>query len=208
MPKFNILILFFLLFFNLNLILSSNKYFSYIINIGVEDIRLNNDEPIIGYYKGNKFIFDNFMAIINESQKKQYINLIFTPQIRYKRNYIERVKDKDCKFFYLKSIYKDNKFAGWQINEESDDLIPDKFPKNSLIILLDPKFIDKISYVKSKINNEFIYQLPTIFIKKDLYYEFKKSLIINSINDIDSNIALKKNIISKHIENKIILINY
>lgn len=154
---------------------------SFIFNIEFP-LTISNIPVINGYYKGERLKFDKDFCIINEEAKATSFTLIVTEQIKLKSDgnnikYLERIKNQPCKFFYINQVEKTDSKAEetdivWKIEEETDiNLLPTKLPDNSIVIVLDPTYIQGLKLQNGKNKNiqcnnkSILIKLPTLALK-------------------------------------------
>ncbi|MCL4361654.1 hypothetical protein M1446_04860 [Candidatus Dependentiae bacterium] len=142
-------------------------------------IGLSNIPVINGYYKGEKLKFEKDFCIINEDTKITSFTLIVTEQIKIKSDgnnikYLEMVKEQPCKFFYITQVEQKEGETdiAWKVEEEVDTkLLPSKLPDNSIVIVLDPSYVQGLKTQASKTKNiqcnnkSILIKLPTLALK-------------------------------------------
>lgn len=156
---------------------------------------------VSGYYKGYKLEFDNDMCIIPESRCYNNFAIVVTNQVNHKsdRNniqYLERMENKPCRLFYITREYDINNpeaTTSWSIEEEKEHNLPLRLPESAFVLLLNPKYIDTISYdkqMKLKLNKvkDSVIILPTIVISPTITEEeLNKSSIYTLLASLDAN---------------------
>ena len=177
---------------------------------------------IFGYYKGYRLNFEGDMCIFDESKSTEQFILVVTEQVKISTQssgilYLERLPKKDCRLFYIKKkyAYKTNSaniFNGWVIEEEEAENIPNRLPDNSLILLISPKFIEKIKTNKQiekqavKMVNAPITYLPAITIKKSITQkELDNSCQLNILGALDTNALHAQIKNTKRLDNRVVL---
>lgn len=141
--------------------------FSYILRLKFPK-HIKQIPQIKGYYKGKQLNFDKDFCILSESKVVSKFFLFITkaenaPTIKSNGNnilYFSRQKNKPFKLF---SITLENKL--WIVKEEKD--ISHKIPESSIIILLDPDFVESIkeeNHLNVKMESTYLIYLPKIII--------------------------------------------
>lgn len=157
--------------------------------------------PICGYYKGYKLEFDNELCILPESQMCDKFVLVITPQINHKSDgsnikYLERSEKQPCRLFYLTGEYNapTSTLTNWCIEEEKIKNVPLRLPDSALVLLMNPRHIDKVIYSKNrknlnkKIEQKTFTMLPTIVIKKQITQkELNSASIYTLLASLDAN---------------------
>lgn len=150
--------------------------FSYILRLKFPE-HIKKIPFIKAYYKGKLLIFDQDFCILSESKMVSKFFLFITkaenaPLVKSNGNniiYLERKKRKPYKFF---SITLENK--QWIVKEEDKDTSL-KIPDTSIILLLNPAFIESINTQNFKhqgiIESAYLIFLPKIIINKKIKQE-------------------------------------
>lgn len=130
--------------------------FSYSFSVKVPPAIIKNLPPVCAYYKGEKLNFESNFCIIYEDSKMASFTIVITPDITRKAEdknvyYLERKEDLPCVIYYVNQVEKvnspdfQNYDIEWHIDKETNTKnMPKRLPDNSIIILLDPEYIDDL----------------------------------------------------------------
>lgn len=151
-----------------------------------------------GYYKGQKIKFDGGFFNFKDTNKSATFVLVVTSQITKKRsNYntisLERVLNNACKIYYFTQ-----KEDIWLIEEEREEDMPLRLPDTAFILLLDPKYIDKIDTSIISNSDSLIY-LPRMYLNgmsdlsKELDIIALDALDIDCVHNSISNVNIANN---------------
>lgn len=192
------------------------KDVSFLLNINFPK-ELSKTPSLYGYYKGCRLEFEKDFCIVPENNKCANFTIVITPKVNYKTDgnnvqYLERIRDIPCKMFFTFQETKDseNNLCLWNIEElKISETTSLKIPDNSILLLVEPKFVGNISenIKKKKDFESALIDLPEINIclenssKEELFTSFDHAaLSAPDLNPIHAKI--KKNII--HNQNSVI----
>lgn len=153
---------------------------------------------VFGYYKGQRICFDKDFCSFKDIKTPNFL-LLITPQVRknisnYNRTSLERLPDNNCKLFYLNKTE-----TSWIIEEENLNDIPIRIPDSAFVLLLDPKYIEKIEENFIHKDSQNLLYLPDIYIKntqsliEESDYIALDSLDISSIHTAKQKLQIFQN---------------
>jgi hypothetical protein len=159
----------------------TNDTYTYMLRIKFPPL-LHKIPPICSYYKGKKLTFDQDFALISETKNGVNFSLFITqpeyaPKPKCDGNtirYFERHAHKPGKFFHINRLPYGSQM--WRVIEKKVEHIPLRLPDDTIILLLDPKFVSEIKQIADSQLVSDLYQnnliaLPTIILKPDLNQE-------------------------------------
>lgn len=158
---------------------NNKEIISYILKIDFPDF-IKKIPNLCAYYKGYTINFNENICLIRQDSFINQIVLVITPEIKHKSEgnnikYLERVDNKPCRVFYIINRLDKNNNCNWYFEEESLDNLPLRLPEGSLVILMDPKYVDCLTTegIQEISKNSYgsLINLPKIAIKKDVKYE-------------------------------------
>lgn len=108
-------------------------------------------EELCGFYKGKPIEFDKRWALLPTDDESFAFSILITPQVHFtfdgnNVSSIRRVTSVPFKWFDL--TLQASKRTGtyhWNITELKKDEAPNQIPDHAIIVLLDPKFIEKLT---------------------------------------------------------------
>lgn len=168
------LLIFFI--FNLN---SNNlkESISYILKVDFPK-SIKNIPNLCAYYKGYAINFDDNICLVRQDNYINQLILVITPEINHKSQgnnikYLERLESKPCRVFYITNKIDLSKLSsGWYFQEENIDNLPLRLPECSLVLLMDPTYVEKLALEEeheiSKNSYGTLINLPKVVIRKDV----------------------------------------
>ena len=161
----------------INTSLLNKNSLSYILKINFpQTVKIIPD--ICSYFKGYKINFDRDLCVINQPTHINQFILVITPQVNHKSEgnnikYLERIENQPCRVFYLTNNVDNTINSNWSILEEDIDNLPLRLPDESLVILMNPNYLDSL---KNKVDNEnninnIVINLPELIIKQTITQE-------------------------------------
>ncbi len=177
--------------------ITSKETISYILRIEFPNF-IKTIPNLCAYYKGYAINFDENICLIRQENYINQIVLVVTPEINHKSEgnnikYLERIENKPCRIFYITNRLDKSNSSVWDFQEENIENLPLRLPECSLVVLLDPNYIDGLrttynhkssdySSNKNPVKANFgtLIHLPKLIIKNDI----KPSEINASMNYI------------------------
>lgn len=154
---------------------SDQEIVSYILKVDFPK-SIEKIPELCAYYRGYKINFDRDICLIRQAIPSNQFILVITSEVNHKSEgnnikYLERIESKPCKVFYITSKIDKNNISKWSFEEENIENLPLRIPEGSLVLLMDPNYIDCLkNYEEQEISkNSYgtIITLPKIIIKKN-----------------------------------------
>lgn len=165
------------------------EHSSYILRIQFPS-SLKKAPALCAYYKGYNLEFDTDFCIIQEARSCDRFTIAITEQVHRKGDatqiqYLERLRGKKCRLFYLTRTPEPDT-TPWTIEEEKEENIPLKLPRNALVLFLDPSHVEglqcnKESFKTTSIVTDPVVSLPYVTIKSTISAKELENTSINTL---------------------------